>query len=231
MTGTQAVLFDFGGTLDADGERWSRRFHDGYRDLGGRLRLADFERVFRESDISLARQPGIRNLGFRAMVELQAVLLSRMLPDGTSLPWDRIAERFIAASLRVVRRNSPVLADLARRWRLGVVSNFTGNLRPCLEELELAGLFGVFIDSTLVGREKPDPHPFEAALTALRVTPGAAWMVGDNPEADIRPALALGMRACWLTDPERPTPRGLTPTRRIAHLPELADALEAACTA
>ena len=37
------ILFDFGGTLDADGTRWSVRFHEAYRRAGGRLVLERFE--------------------------------------------------------------------------------------------------------------------------------------------------------------------------------------------
>src|SRR2546427_1211252 len=46
------------------------------------------------------------------------------------------------------------------RSRLGVVSNFTGNLRPCLEELGLARFFAVLSDSAVLGWSKPDPRIF-----------------------------------------------------------------------
>ena len=42
---------------------------------------------------------------------------------------------------------------------------------------------------------KPSPAYFEAALEALDTDPERAWMVGDDIEADIRGAQALGMRA------------------------------------
>src|SRR2546422_3239999 len=48
----------------------------------------------------------------------------------------RVAARFHADAVAVVNRNRPMLQRLARRYRLGVVSNFTGNLRPCLERSE-----------------------------------------------------------------------------------------------
>ena len=37
------VLFDFGGTLDADGSRWSVRFHSAYRAAGGKQTFAAFD--------------------------------------------------------------------------------------------------------------------------------------------------------------------------------------------
>src|ERR1043166_7588083 len=46
MTGP--VLFDFGGTLDADGEPWGERMYRGYRAAGGRAAPDAFDAGFRE---------------------------------------------------------------------------------------------------------------------------------------------------------------------------------------
>ena len=48
------LLFDFGGTLDADGIPWARRFHTAYADAGGALDFAAFEPVYQASDVTLA---------------------------------------------------------------------------------------------------------------------------------------------------------------------------------
>lgn len=225
-TAIEALLFDFGGTLDADGERWAVRFHESYRGAGGSSALAEFEPIFRESDRRLLRVPGIELLGFRAMVEAQTRLLLTLLPDGAEIDGSKVAEAFHDTSVAMVRRNSALLDLLASRWPLGIVSNFSGNLAPCLEELDLMRYFRVVLDSTLVGREKPDPHLFELACSTLAVGLAGTWMVGDNPEADIRPALALGMRGCWLGALDRPLPHGLVPTARIARLTDLPACLE-----
>src|SRR5207245_10000185 len=122
----------------------------------------------------------------------------------------------------------PVLDRRAGRYRLGVVSNFTGNLRPGLEEMGLARLFAVTSDSAIVGWSKPDPRIFAHALAALQVAPQRAWMVGDNFEADIRGAAGLGMRTCWLAPSERAAPPGaeLVVTARIGCLPDVERVLE-----
>src|SRR6266566_1894497 len=81
------VLFDFGGTLDADGSRWSVRFHAAYRSVGGKQSFAAFDRAFRESDRALERLSGIERLGFRAMVDAQtALLLPRLSQHALSHP-------------------------------------------------------------------------------------------------------------------------------------------------
>jgi HAD superfamily hydrolase (TIGR01509 family) len=134
--------------------------------------------------------------------------------------------RFHAEAVAVVARNRPILGRLRKDYRLGVVSNFSGNLEPCLRELELRRYFSVVADSAVIGIAKPDPRIFTDALTQLDAPAARAWMVGDNFEADIRPACELGMRTCWLAPLERPTPAGARPTVRIARVPDLEGALQ-----
>jgi putative hydrolase of the HAD superfamily len=215
------VLFDFGGTLDADGDRWAVRLHTAYAAAGGRLGLADFEVLFRESDRQLERDPAVQMMGFRAMTAAQAELLAPLLPDGRSVDLGRVAEQFHRDSVAIVERNRSTLESLSARYRLGVVSNFTGNLDHCLAELDLLRFFSVTADSLLLGWSKPDPHIFRYALQTLRASPSDAWMVGDNFENDIRPAAALGLGTCWLADPQRPTPNKSLPGGRIARLTDL----------
>jgi putative hydrolase of the HAD superfamily len=232
MTDSPAVLFDFGGTLDADGVHWAPRFHAAYQAAGGALDYSAFEAHFHASERALEGLPQIRTLGFRALVAAQSELLAARLPDGARVGAAAMAERFSAPALAIVARNRPILERLARRYRLGVVSNFTGNLEPCLVELGLRPWFSVVSDSAVLGVAKPDPRIFVDTLARLGARPSGAWMVGDNFEADIRPALALGLRTCWLAPPERSMPAGATPTARIARLPELEGALagaEAGC--
>jgi HAD superfamily hydrolase (TIGR01509 family) len=216
-----AVLFDFGGTLDADGVRWAVRFHTAYARGGGRLSIGAFDPLFSLSDRRLETHPGIGRLGLRAMIEVQVAILSTLLPDGPAMDVHDMTDQIYGNALGVSARNRPILSALRKQYRLAVVSNFTGNLAPCLEELGLADLFDVVTDSAVLGSSKPDPLPFTTTLGALDVTPANAWMVGDNFEADIRPAQRLGLRTAWLAPADRPLPEGVPPTARIGTLAEL----------
>lgn len=222
------VLFDFGGTLDADGARWSVRFHAAYRAAGGKQSFAAFERAFRESDRALERLSGIRKLGFRAMVDAQTALLVPRLPDGAALSPRAIADEFHSSTCAMVRRNEPLLARLHTSYHLGVVSNFTGNLDRCLEELGVIRYFSVVADSGRVGITKPDPRLFQHALNWPGLVNKPAWMVGDNFESDIRPAAALGLSTAWIAAPDaQPKSREPgVPTARLATLSELGTVLE-----
>jgi FMN phosphatase YigB (HAD superfamily) len=222
----KAILFDFGGTLDDDGIHWPLRFHIAYREAGGELAYRDFEAVFKSTDRDLAELPKIRTMGQRAAIAATTALLIERLPDGADVNVIRIIDTLHTAVLATVARNRPMLERLAARYRLGVVSNFTGNLEPCLVELGIRPLFHALADSALVGAVKPDPAIFHVVLEELNVSAEATWMVGDNPDADIRPAHALGMRTIWLAPESRPTPPGLTPTKRVAKLTDIESYLD-----
>jgi HAD superfamily hydrolase (TIGR01509 family) len=216
-----AVLFDFGGTLDADGLRWCVRVHAAYREAGGSLSLEAFEPYFRRSDRLLEHLPGIRSMALRETAVAQARILNDLIGEGPPLEVMRMAERFVEDTVTVARRNRPMLAELAARMPLGVVSNFTGNLDHCLVELELKQFFTVTLDSALVGVSKPASEIFRIALERLGIPAEGVWMVGDNFEADIRPAAALGLSTCWLAPLDRPEPATGVATARLASLVDL----------
>ncbi len=228
-----AILFDFGGTLDADGLRLSLRFYRAFCRAGGRLPFAEFESLFRESDRRLAAMPGIRQAGCRDTLELQSDLLARLLADaGHDADRRALVQPVHAGILKMAARNRPLLEGLAREHRLGVVSNFTGNLTAWLRDLDLLAPFAVVADSAVVGVEKPDPRILRHALGALNAEPAATWMVGDNPWHDLMPAAKMGLATCWLAPPEdsRTWPGGV-PTARISSLTQLPALLTTTCTA
>lgn len=216
-----AVLFDFGGTLDSDGLPWVVRFHSAYHAQHGSLHADHFAAVFSASDAALAESDAIRTAGFRAMLALQADLLRPMLPDGNRIDPAQLAEDVYQDALPIIMRNRILLARLHQTSLIGIVSNFTGNLQLCLAELQLLDSIDVVSDSTAVGVAKPDARIFEITLDALGVAPARAWMVGDNPYADVRAATAAGLSTVWLAPPEREVPEGCQPTARIGRLPEL----------
>lgn len=185
----RALLFDFGGTLDADGVAWKERF---LSTLGEPHPERDrFDRAFYAADDALVGHIP-RDLSFRDTVHR----LSRNLVR--ELGWDevratQIAETFYQASLAKAETSREVLGRLAQRFRLGIVSNFYGNLAQVCDDTGIARHVPVVVDSAVVGFEKPDPRIFQAALDALAVKPEAAVFVGDSPARDMQGARALGM--------------------------------------
>lgn len=224
-----AVLFDFGGTLDADGDPSIEQFRRAYRQAGGQRSDCDFESVFRESDRRLAADAKTRSLGFRDTVTAQSRLLVWLMRHTERLDALQIAATVVEAARSAAERNLLVLQALRTRGILtAIVSNFTGNLDHCVVELGLAPAIDLIVDSAVVGVRKPDPAIFALALQQLHVDARHALMVGDNPFADIRAASALGISTCWLAPLARMAPDGCPSTFRIARLVDLLARLEIA---
>jgi len=223
-----AALFDFGGTLDADGEPAVDQFFHAYRTAGGGRTDAEFDAIFRESDRRLAADPRIATAGFRDTVEIQSRVIAHLVRESEHIDPLSIAQTVYGRVVPIATRNAGILGALQTLGvRTGVISNFTGNLQQCLAELGLAAVIEVVIDSALVGTRKPEPRIFQLALDRLGVVAGDALMVGDNPFADIEAAAALGLATCWLAPMSRPVPEGRTPTFRIESLSALLECFDA----
>ena len=106
--------------------------------------------------------------------------------------------------------------------RLGIVSNSDGRVDQALTAAGLRQYFDVVIDSSIFGREKPDPAIFQAALAALGVAPEEALYVGDLYEVDVVGARAAGIEAVLLT-PDSTAPHRAC--RTAASIDELVDSL------
>ena len=113
-----------------------------------------------------------------------------------------------------------LLADLRPRFRIGIVSNFYGNLERVIDEAKLGKLVDAVIDSARVGTFKPAPGIFKAALRALRVDARDSAVVGDSLDKDCAPAQTLGLRTVWF-NPNGARRSGNAPDFTIADLAEL----------
>jgi len=86
--------------------------------------------------------------------------------------------------------------ELARRFRLLVLSNFDRRLPGILDGLGIAGFFERVVISSEVGASKPHPRMFRAALAACGLPPEACLHAGDDQRADVAGAQAAGI-ACF----------------------------------
>jgi putative hydrolase of the HAD superfamily len=201
-----AVLFDFGGTLDANGVAWKERFFRLYRDEGVKIAPERFDPIFYAADDALVGAVPATLLLRDIVVRLvQSVTQALGLRDFTLI--DRIANRFLEETRDRLSMNTTLLGRLSRRYRLGVVSNFYGNLATVCYEAGLSPFLTVVVDSACVGYVKPDPRIFFTALAELRIDPAQALFVGDSLRRDMAGARAIGMPHVWLT-PETPQGEG-----------------------
>jgi putative hydrolase of the HAD superfamily len=116
---------------------------------------------------------------------------------------DQITRAFVEESACGFDRSRKLLSSLVGRFKVGIVSNFYGNLDRVVADAGLAPMVGVVADSTQLGFYKPDVRIFEAALRELDATASDALMVGDSLDKDCAPARSLGMRTAWLRHADR----------------------------
>ena len=94
----------------------------------------------------------------------------------------------------------------ARGWTHVVLSNHVPELARIISALGLDDHVERVFNSADSGYEKPHPRAFEVLLEALG-RPEKIWMIGDNPEADVRGAEAAGIPAILVRSPRCGTKR------------------------
>lgn len=211
-----AVLFDFGGTLDADGVAWKERF---FRLWCEEVEAVDPERFatafYSADDALVGTVPPALTL--RGTVEQIARGIVRGMGVSDPVLAERIARRFLEEAVERLQASVLLLSRLSRRYRLGIVSNFYGNLSAVCAEAGLSPFLAVMVDSTCVGYVKPDPRIFQAALAGVNVTPEQAVFVGDSLPRDMAGARGIGMPHIWLTPKAAQTEQPCCPGDRVIH--------------
>jgi FMN phosphatase YigB (HAD superfamily) len=218
MATITALLFDFGGTLDGPAH-WLDRFLLSYRAAGIAISRTDLDPAFDHATrigygaTRVLARFGITEL-VRFLVGHQFEYLRRSGPEplrailddsganGRHRFVEAVTNSFVRETSAGLAHSRDVIGPLKSRFKMGVVSNFYGNLDRILEEAKLDRFFAVVADSSRLGIFKPEAGIFAAALKKLQCAPESAAMIGDSLAKDCAPAHKLGMRTVWLcTEP------------------------------
>lgn len=201
-----ALLFDYGGTLDTAGSHWSKMLWHAYE----RQRVAVTEQEFRDAYIYAERTLGRENIiqptdtFHRTLAEKVRLEFHDLDRRGLIDPKESASlQAAVVADLyeRVVATTSEsarVLRKLKEHYRLGLVSNFYGNVETVLREFQLDGLFDEVIESAVVGIRKPDARIYQLGVERLGMQPSEVAVIGDSVKKDILPAKRIGCKAFWL---------------------------------
>ena len=116
-------------------------------------------------------------------------------------------------SCQLIPGTYDMLASLAGRYRLGLISNFTHPpaVAQILARVGLERFFDEIIISGRLGVRKPHAAIFSELTRLLALAPGEIVFVGDELQADIVGAQKAGMHTVWMTyrqQLERPSPLG-----------------------
>lgn len=89
---------------------------------------------------------------------------------------------------------TPVLMDLKRDFKLGIIANQHPPVAQAIADYGIAQLFDIVVISEIVHLFKPDPAIFQHGLDEAKTAGVEAVFVGDRPDNDIGPAKAAGMK-------------------------------------
>jgi putative hydrolase of the HAD superfamily len=222
-----AVLFDMGYTLVGFEPSQEAITQEALRTLGVERTLAEIDAAVRIvwgeyfSEAATAAFPATEAYDRQVQIELHQQLLARLgvAADGDTL------QAFIDAleswfSRPGVMHPFPeavaVLTALrGQGYRLGIISNWSWNLRDHVTRLALDDFFELVWASAYAGCNKPHSGIFHQALGQMELLPEQALYVGDSYRHDVVGARNVGMDAALVDrdgsadDPDCPVIRDL----------------------
>ena len=195
----KAIVFDFGGTLDSNAIPWRQNFYSIYKREFKTLDEETFAKAFFDSDDNLHLRHDLSKANLEKTVRLQVMDVFNFLKIKDIRAAEKIIKTFIDNSRKYFQYSIPILENLkSKGLKLGIISNFYGNLQPILEGENLLKYFDAVADSWQVGFIKPDREIFEWALKKTNTTAQESAMVGDSAHRDMKGAALMGMPHFWL---------------------------------
>ena len=179
----QGVIFDYGGTIDTNSCHWAEVLWTKY----------------------MEHQVPVDN--FHDVLSIKTKLQVEWLAEQRKLPMDelqlqsyavKVADSCYGYVLDILQVTRPVVKELAKRYRLVLVSNFYGNIQTILKDFGLLDFFDEIIESSVVGVRKPDPAIYRLGVDAMGFAAENVLVVGDSFSKDVVPAKAVGCRVAWL---------------------------------
>ena len=115
-----------------------------------------------------------------------------------------------------------ILEYLATKYELAIITNgFTDTQSIKIKSSGLENYFEIVVTSENANARKPSAEIFEYAMALTNSSPENAVMIGDNLKTDIEGALAINMKAIWLTDSEVASPKNCSKIKTLAELESL----------
>ncbi len=198
----KAIFFDAAGTLLHLRGSVGQHYAEIARQLGIELSPADLERAFLHAWKQSPTRPAIDGPRADDDKSWWRDLVNVVLGHVPRVPADFDRDRFFELAYAHFSQSGvwllysevrDVLATLAPKYQLNVISNFDRRLLAILQHLEIAPYFRhVFLSSEL-GADKPDPEIYRRALARSGFSAHETLHVGDDRERDWAPARAAGM--------------------------------------
>lgn len=199
--GVRGIIFDYGGTLDSRGDHWSYIIRDAYRSAGVEVGIEAFIDAYVYAERALAASPIVEPsdtfrelMAKKIAIEMQRLIGCGHVGEAALERVGAIADYCYGHARQCVSESAVVLARLAGRYPMALVSNFYGNINAVLRDFGIDRYFRAVIESAVVGVRKPDPAIFRLGVESLGLRADEVLVVGDSYGKDIVPAQSLGCR-------------------------------------
>jgi HAD superfamily hydrolase (TIGR01509 family) len=190
----KAIFFDVGNTLlFPTPDRMLRALHERQIFPSPELLRAIERKTKREFDALGASNHTVDH-GFWHIY--YSHLLNELGTPDDSICSDLVSCTRISANWCDIRPHTrEALERLGKKYRLGVISNADGKIAEILGRCGIADCFQTITDSGIVGKEKPHPAIFDAAVRSLGVTAEESLYTGDVYSVDYFGATRFGMQS------------------------------------
>jgi HAD superfamily hydrolase (TIGR01509 family) len=190
----KALFFDVGNTLlFPNRKRMLRALHERQIFPSDEL-LKEVERQTKPEFDSLLESNSAVDHGFWHI--FYSRLLDRLELPGDPVHLDLVARTRISANWCEIRPGTrEALERLGKHHRLAVISNADGKIAEVLTRCGIADCFETITDSGIVGKEKPHPAIFAAAVRSLEVSAAETIYIGDVYSVDYLGATRFGMQS------------------------------------
>lgn len=200
-----AVLFDMGYTLIHFEPRQEIIAQEAIRAVGAERTIKEIraavEAVYGEyyRDAATTTFPATEAYDRQVQQTLEREMLARLGLDADEEPWQTFQDTLKSWFARPgVIRPYPETVELlttlqARGYRLGIVSNWSWNLRDRVAQAGLEDFFEIVWASAYAGCNKPHPGIFDQALAQMDLPPDRTLYVGDSYQHDVLGAWNAGL--------------------------------------
>jgi len=209
MNSVRAIGFDLFNTLitvePPTIQEAANRLTSALLDAGLPVEPESFQQAHRESAVEFlkqSRQDGKETHNRFWISEALASQGHHVHPDDARIA--RAVDAYFSAFLdfsHPLPGTQEMLANLAERYLLGLLSNFTHApaARKIIDGVGLTPYFETVLISGELGYRKPHPLVFERLIQALGVEKHRILFVGDDPDSDVSGAQMAGLRPVWHT--------------------------------
>lgn len=204
----KGIIFDYGGTIDTNSRHWAEVIWEKYQEIGLDILKEDFREAYVHGERTLAKFPLVKpEHNFNDVLHIKLNIQIDYLVEKGKLNSqeakenkfaDKIADLCYDYVISVLERTRPVVAKLAERYRLVLVSNFYGNIETILDDFELRSYFSSIVESAVVGVRKPDPAIYRLGVEVMGYPAEEVLVVGDSFSKDVVPAKTVGCKVAWL---------------------------------